>query len=490
MRVIGPILNQPIRPPGPVRQRPRRDTDFNIREALKRNRQSLLTAQETGRTALAGYEELAPQYNTAVQAARDYQSTVTSNYQAYQKAYNEGVGAFNTELKRLKGAYDSAVARVAPLKSARDAAAQEATKLYSSYSSAYESGVTQGQSSYQTALTNLKSSADTASGEYERYLGLSNQEARKYNNMLDNVYLSPKTYTGGVQYDLGGIGGNIYVGGSRVTISRLLGSQELEQLVPESKTSEDVRRKYRYDNYSNLYSARASGSEASRAFIHRGEARTYQDSVYDLYTRGKRTYEDYQSAVAEAQRLTDLAAQTRTQSETYSKDAQKFLGTYQTEMGKYNKLLADKDYVTRYAQQASSAALNTYNQYVSNTYNPAATRYNEASSAVTAAANAYNTYAADRSKVDAAASAAKQVYDASVSRYQDLQTAYQDLEPQLTQYTQQAETARQQVLTLAGQAPDLQRSLEIDTEARKRGDRLGYRRSVLGRGYKRRGAAR
>lgn len=454
---------------------PRKDTDFNIRAALKRNRQLLTGAQESGRAALAGYEELAPQYNTAVQAARDYQGTVTSNYQAYQKAYNEGVGVFNTELKRLKGVYDSAVAKAAPLKSALDAAAQEATQLYSSYSSAYESGVTQGQSSYQTALTNLKSSADTASGEYERYLGLSNQEARKYNNMLDSVYLSPKTYTGGYQYDVGGIGGNIYVGGSRVTMSRL---------------SKDASTGGRYDNYSNLYSARASGSEASRAFIHRGEARTYQDSVYDLYTRGKRTYEDYQSAVAEAQRISDLAAQTRTQSETYSKDAQKFLGTYQTEMGKYNKLLADTDYVTRFAQQQSTAALNTYNQYVSNTYNPAATRYNEASSAVTAAANAYNTYAADRSKVDAAASAAKQVYDASVSRYQDLQTAYQDLEPQLTQYSQQAETARQQVLTLAGQAPDLQRSLAIDTEARKRGDRLGYRRSVLGRGYKRRGAAR
>jgi len=478
MRVIAPRPTFFNPNPVYIQQEPprsRRDTDFNIREALKRNRQSLLTAQETGRTALAGYEELAPQYNTAVEAARDYQGTVTSNYQAYQKAYNEGVGAFNTELKRLKGVYDSAVASVAPLKSARDAAAQKATKLYSAYSTAYSTGVTQGKSSYQTALSNLKSGVDAASTSYQQYLKLSNQEASKYNNLLSSVYLSPQTYTGSVQYDLGGIGGNIYVGGSRVTMSRL---------------SEDTRTGNRYDNYSNLYSARASGSEASRAFIHRGTARTYQDSVYDLYTRGKRTYAQYQSAVAEAQRLTTLASQTLTQSETYSKNAQKFLGTYQTEIGKYNKLLADKDYVTRYAQQQSTAALNTYNQYVSNTYNPAATRYNQASSAVTAAAKAYNQYAADRSKIDAAASAAKSVYDASVSRYQDLQTAYQDLEPQLTEYSQQAESAKQQVLTLTGQAPGLQRSLAIDTEARKRGDRLGYRRSVLGRGYKRRGAAR
>jgi uncharacterized phage infection (PIP) family protein YhgE len=187
MRVIAPPVT--FFSPNPVyiqREPPRsrRDTDFNIREALKRNRQLLTGAQESGKAALAGYEKLAPQYNQAVEAARDYQGTVTSNYQAYQKAYNEGVGAFNTELKRLKGVYDSAVASVAPLKSARDAAAEQANKLYSAYSTAYSTGVTQGKSSYQTALSNLKSGADTASGEYERYLGLSNQEARKRGDRL------------------------------------------------------------------------------------------------------------------------------------------------------------------------------------------------------------------------------------------------------------------------------------------------------------------
>ena len=452
-----------------------RSTDFNIRAALKRNRQLLTGAQESGRAALAGYEKLTPEYNRAVQAARDYQGTVTSSYAAYRKAYDEGVGTFNTELQRLKGVYDSAVASVAPLKSARDAAAQQASQLYSTYSSAYESGVTQGQASYQSSLKSLQASADAASSEYQKYLDLSNREARRYNNLLDNVYLSPKTYTGGVQYDLMGMGGNIYVGGSRVTISRL---------------SEDASTGGRYDNVSNLYSARPSFSEASRAFFNRGTARTYQDSVYDLYTRGKRTYAEYQSAVAEANRLATLASQTLGQVETFKSRATESLGTYESEIGKYNELIADPDYVTRFAQQQSTADLNTYNQYVRDTFNPAETRFREASSSVTAAAQAYNTYAADRSKVDAAASAAKQVYDASVQQYAGLQAAYQDLEPQLTEYTRQAEAAKQQVLSLQGMAPELQRSLAIDTEARKRGTRLGYRRSVLSQDFKRRGAAR
>ena len=62
--------------------------------------------------------------------------------------------------------------------------------------------------------------------------------------------------------------------------------------------------------------------------------------------------------------------------------------------------------------------------------------------------------------------------------------------PQLSEYTRQAESAKQQVLSLQGMAPELQRSLAIDTEARKRGTRLGYRRSVLSQDFKRRGAAR
>ena len=452
-----------------------RSTDFNIRAALKRNRQLLTGAQESGRAALAGYEKLTPEYNRAVQAARDYQGTVTSSYDAYRKAYDEGVGTFNTELQRLKGVYDSAVASVAPLKSARDAAAQAASQLYSTYSSAYESGVSQGQASYQSSLKSLQASAAAASAEYQKSLNLANREARRYNEMIGSVYLSPKTFTGNVQYDLGGIGGNIYVGSSRVTISRL---------------TEDASTGIRQDSFSNLYAATPSRSEASRAFFNRGTARTYQDSVYDLYKRGKRTYEDYQSAVAEANRLATMASQTLGQVETFKSRATESLGTYESEIGKYNELMADTDYVTRFAQQQSTAALNTYNQYVRDTFNPAETRFRDASSSVTAAAQAYNTYAADRSKVDAAASAAKQVYDASVQQYAGLQAAYQDLEPQLTEYTRQAEAAKQQVLSLQGMAPELQRSLAIDTEARKRGTRLGYRRSVLSQDFKRRGAAR
>lgn len=163
--------------------------------------------------------------------------------------------------------------------------------------------------------------------------------------------------------------------------------------------------------------------------------------------------------------------------------------------------------MTRYAQQQSAGALqnyqrylqntynpsvNTYNQYASGTYNPAAQAYQNfmGSGQVQQALQNYQSLAQDTGFVDRAASDTKAVYDASQQEYSRLQAAYEGMAPQLNEYSQQAETAKQQVLTLAGQAPGLQRSLAIDTEARKRGDRLGYRRSILSQGYKRRGAAR
>jgi hypothetical protein len=174
----------------------------------------------------------------------------------------------------------------------------------------------------------------------------------------------------------------------------------------------------------------------------------------------------------------------------------------------YQKLVADTGYVQRFAEQQTATILKRYQDYQSNTYNPAAQAFSEFKSGgyrqaeqallnLRQNANSaepllqdYQAFAQDTGYVDRAASDTKAVYDASQQEYSRLQAAYEGMAPQLSEYTRQAKTAKQQVLTLAGQAPGLQRSLAIDTEARKRGDRLGYRRSVLSQGFKRRGAAR
>ena len=126
------------------------------------------------------------------------------------------------------------------------------------------------------------------------------------------------------------------------------------------------------------------------------------------------------------------------------------------------------------------------------TYNPAVAALNQYQSGgqVQRALQDYQSLQQDTGFVDRAASDTKAIYDASQQEYGRLQAAYEGMTPQLNQYTQQAEAAKQQVLSLQGMTPGLQRSLAIDTEARKRGTRLGYRRSVLSQDFKRRGAAR
>jgi hypothetical protein len=330
-----------------------RSTDFNIREALKRNRQLLTGAQESGRTALAGYEELAPQYNRAVEQARNYQGTLTRDYNRYVQDRQEAVASYKQELQRRKTAYETAAGSIA----------------------AQGPSIEQNFQQAQQKLQDLQTQQDTAEKELQR----------RYQIYADNYQ----------------------------TVVRI-GARDYEQM---------------------LKSAQGNPAE-------------------------------------------------------------------------YQKLVADTGYVQRFAEQQTATILKRYQDYQSNTYNPAAQAFSEFKSGgyrqaeqallnLRQNANSaepllqdYQAFAQDTGYVDRAASDTKAVYDASQQEYSRLQAAYEGMAPQLSEYTRQAKTAKQQVLTLAGQAPGLQRSLAIDTEARKRGDRLGYRRSVLSQGFKRRGAAR
>ena len=331
----------------------RRDTDFNIREALKRTRSQLLGAQESGRAALAGYEELAPQYNRAVEQARNFQSTLTRDYDRYVQDRQEAVATYNQELQRRKTAYETAAGSIAA----------QGPRIEQNFQQA------------QQKLQALQTQRDTAEKELQR----------RYQIYADNYQ----------------------------TVVRI-GARDYEQM---------------------LKSAQGNPAE-------------------------------------------------------------------------YQKLVADTGYVQRFAEQQTATILRRYQDYLSNTYNPAAQAFNQFQSGEFRQAeeallnfrqNAnsaepllqdYQAFAQDTGFVDRAASDTKAVYDASRQEYGRLQAAYEGMAPQLSEYTRQVETAKQQVLSLQDMEPELQRSLAIDTEARKRGTRRDYRRSVLTGDFKRRGSAR
>lgn len=538
-------------------------TDFNIREALKRNRQLLTGAQESGRAALAGYEELAPQYNTAVERARNYQGTLTRDYNRYVQDRNQAVDTYNTELKKrysayqgayqgaanqynvelqrrksvyenisaqgsgLERSYQAAQQELNRLSGIKDAAAQQANKLYGTYSSQYSAATKTGQQQYQSQLggyqaqiSDLQKNIQTYQGE----LGTFTQNISNRQRYIRNISKLPNFYK--VYTNLAGRSFAVQPESamrSSQTTPKFYNISEISS-TGELKLGSEYRRSY-YE--SSIY------NDIVRNYQSKGESVT--DYAYSRYQAGDFDYDRYRSVVGKTQSLLDLSSKHADAIQGYLADIENKNRQIELASGaitradkSYQDLLKDTGYVTRYAQQQSAGALQSYQRYLQNTYNPSVASYNQyASGTYTPAAQAYQNfmgsgqvqqalrdyqsfagdrdyanrasasqlkayqdYAADTGFVDRAASDTKAIYDASQQEYSRLQAAYEGMAPQLNEYTQQAETAKQQVLTLSGQAPGLQRSLAIDTEARKRGDRLGYRRSILSQGYKRRGAAR
>jgi len=173
----------------------------------------------------------------------------------------------------------------------------------------------------------------------------------------------------------------------------------------------------------------------------------------------------------------------------------------------YQDFVKDTGFVTRIAEQQSAGALQNYQNYLQNTYNPSVNTYNQyASGTYTPAVQAYQNFtgsgevqralsnyqslAQDTGYVDRASSDTKSVYDASAKKYKDLQTAYQSLEEPLSQYVTEATTAADQIKQLNSQLPGLQRSLRVEQDPRKRETRIGYGRSLMTSGTKRRSSAR
>lgn len=507
----------------------KRDTDFNIRAALKRNRQLLTGAQESGSAALAGYEELAPQYNQAVERARNYQGTLTRNYNRYVQDRNEAVGSYNTQLQQRYQTYQGAVQQGSGLErnykaaqqelnrlsGIKDSAAQQATQLYGTYSSQYSSATTAGQQQYQSQL-----------GSYRTQISNLQKNVQTYQSDLSRISSDIQTQQGNIQRQ-------------RKIAQQYLGSAELGGRYVVDSTNKIYR--VFTDNNNQFtgaqeYQPQGSGfaqglgqvtdsgygsvTEAVK-FLARQGTKTFANAVYERYRRGASPYGTYQAVTSRAQSYGSLAQQAIDDASVFEKNIQSYLADQENKNRQielafsaitrtdksYQDLLKDTGFVTRYAQQQSAGSLQNYQRYLRDTYNPSVNTYNQyASGTYTPAAQAYQnfmgsgqvqqalqnyqSFAQDTGFVDRAASDTKAVYDASQQEYSRLQAAYEGMAPQLNEYTQQAETAKQQVLTLSGQAPGLQRSLAIDTEARKRGDRLGYRRSVLSQGFKRRGAAR
>ena len=332
--------------------------------------------KEIGTKATKSYQELQPKYSQAVQAAKDYQSTLTRDYNQYVQSRNQAVDSYNQQLQQRYQTYQGTVQRGAGLERSFQAA--------------------------QQGLKRLQDARDAAATEVNR----------RYQVYADNYQ----------------------------TVVRI-GSRDYGRLLESHR-----------DNM-NLSAYQANKAEAG-SFTRQLKTREYE--------KFKKLYEDLQ---------------------------------------------ADTGYVQRFAEQQTATILRRYQDYLSNTYNPANRQLNQfiqntynpaaqsvsafrQSDAVSEARTSYESLAQDTGYADRASSQAKQVYDASAQRYRELQTGYQQLEQPLSQYATEIKDASEQIKQLDQQIPGLQRSLTVEQDPRKRETRIGYGRSLMTSGTKRRSSVR
>mgnify|MGYP003676512876 CR=1 FL=1 len=486
--------------------------------------------KEIGTKATKSYQELQPKYSQAVQEAKNYQSTLTRDYNQYVQSRNQAVDSYNTELQQryqtyqgavqqgsgLERSYQTAQQELKRLEGVRNTAEQQANQLYGTYSSKYSAATKTGQQQYQSQLGGYQSQIGNLQKNIETYQGelsgiskniSAQQQAIGRSQTSANNLLSGSVLGGKFILDSTNKVYQIFTEGNQYKSAREVASSSYAPTPIPGGTVTD--------------SGYGSVSAVLGDLFQRGYAESWTDTVYKQYQRGTADYGSYQQATDHAKQLSSMVQKSYDRISGYQKNIRSFLAdqenkNQQIELASgaitradqdYQNLLKDTGYVTRYAQQQSAGSLKNYQDYLKNTYNPSVASYNQygaqtynpaaqayqnfmGSGQVQSALQSYQSLAQDTGYADRASSQAKQVYDASAQRYRELQTGYQQLEQPLSQYATEMKDASEQIQQLNLQIPGLQRSLKVEQDPRKRETRIGYGRSLMTSGTKRRSSAR
>ena len=169
---------------------------MSILTQLRDLQKQLGQTQASGRTAKSNYTELQSRYNTAVAAAKKYQTTLTSDYQTYQDTVTTAQSNYDTQLAKLKKAYDTQATALAPYQTAYNTAATELKKRKGVLDLA--TGTQEGaEAAYNTAISTATSTADTAEAKLQKAVDSARTEAGRlyglYETKFDEVSGSRQT---------------------------------------------------------------------------------------------------------------------------------------------------------------------------------------------------------------------------------------------------------------------------------------------------------
>lgn len=541
--------------------------------------------------AQSSYQELYPEYESAFSAAKNYQGTLTKDYQNYVDAQRTATQKYNKELGNRYNAYIAAQnpgsdAQLTKLKDAFETAKGEAEFLYQSYSDTYDTAF----SSFTGESESLKKAMTTAESEVNRLYGVyettynqavsagrnqytkavkeaelpaqvgqavldqetqSNKLGQYQRGISDSLgsasyYLETDYFLNNILLPLGGSGSNQMLAGFKNYDSSAIDQSGNFTSVYQQAVTRDGR----FVSARKLLTPESPGDfdketiQQALDLLNQGKGFTAQQIAMDYYANAPKSDNLISQGVFEREVNASIRKSTSI-IERLQSEAQSYRGKYdqlveklkksQADVQAYQDLLSDTDYVFRYATEQSASSLESYQDYLDSTYTPAKTAYeNYGTNAEGYATNiakdalksyqdyysgtytpaktayeeyqgtvsqqnqktladakaAYQSYAQDTGFVDRAASNAKSVYDASLQKYQGLQSTYQELEEPLSTYLGQMQSASTLLTELNRQIPGLQRSLKVEQDPRKREVRIGYGRSLMTSGTKRRSSAR
>jgi len=492
--------------------------------------------KEIGKTATENYQALQPKYSEAVQSAKNYQSTLTEDYNRYVRDRNQSIDSYNQQLQQRYQTYQGAVQRGSGLESTYKAAQQElnrlgslkdsyatqANTLYGTYSSAYSSGTQSGQQQYQTKLGDFQQQFQKIRQDYEGFesnVVQLNEQIRSQQSNIQRYRNIAQQYL-----DRPELGGRFVFDTRTDTPLQGSSTNKIYRVFTNNNNQFTGAQEYRPFGQGfaqGLGQVTDPGLSQALRFLSSRGTKSFSDVVYESYRSGASQYGTYQAVANQAQRFGNIANKAIADVGIFETNIQNFQRDIQRNQQSmagvivqnravdkaYQDFIGDTGFVTRIAEQQSAGALQNYQNYLQNTYNPSVNTYNQyASGTYTPAAQAYQNFtgsgevqralsnyqslAQDTGYVDRASSDTKSVYDASAKKYKDLQTAYQSLEEPLSQYVTEATTAADQIKQLNSQLPGLQRSLRVEQDPRKRETRIGYGRSLMTSGTKRRSSAR
>lgn len=476
---------------------------------------------------------LSKTYNPAFQKAKDYFPKVNQSYQQYKKAYDAASRSFTREKQQLYNVYEGEKQKGAGLKSTFEQQEAALQKVYreqyqpvkqeydrrlGAYNTAFAAGKAEGDRRYTAEVERAQSLIDTQ----KRTQNTAGVAAINYKRTSDYAnYLSPFSHVSSLDYrgnyrhsrvlskeDGKKVGGSYKFFGSNINFAQAHRVVTEDSIAPHGgKTSyvnledfgtfqEILRRKAGVQQQRVAkFQAAVDAEETAVGKARLGQELKREQDLFNIYQRSYSSQLNYAARVLQKyQGLEEKFTTEKAKTDQMRSNLETFKGTKDTYISNIQQQQAKPalDYVNQYSSTLNQAS-NIYNEYYNKNYQPAYQAYQNFlnTGAVSSSLSQYQNFVNNQgSYFSSRVGASQSTYEDTKSTYEGLQATYKGYEPQLEQLRTKAETSSEAYLGFKADEARLEKSVRLELDPRKRGTRVGSRRSLITSGSKRASSAR